>query len=130
MRFRSLLLYAAFGLVTSFVSPADAAPACVGLNWLHGDSCQFEAPTREFLFGGIADRVADGDDFPWVAVQVSLHGQVLYSCYDVGSPTEPAQCVGRGQALAPNLTHLCQVFGSGGPKYHCADPPPLPLPLP
>ena len=128
---RSVLpLAAVIAVVTSTITPAQAAPACVVVNWSNGDSCYFEAPTREFVFGGISDQVNDGERFPWVAVQVSLHGQVLYSCYDRGTATEPAQCVGRGQAFAPNLTHKCQVFGPGGPKFHCADPPPLPLPLP
>lgn len=126
---RLLLTAAAVALVTSTVTPAHAAPACVVLNWSNGDFCFFEAPAREFLFGGVADRVPDEERFPWVAVQVSLHGQVLYSCYDEGTATEPAQCVGRGQAFAPNLTHKCQAFGTGGPKFHCADPPPLPIPL-
>lgn len=111
------------------MSPAHAAPACVVVNWSNGDLCYFEAPTREYVFAGIATEVPDGEQFPWVSVQVSLHGQVIASCYDEGTTTEPARCVGRAQAFAPNLTHLCQAFGTGGPKFHCADPPPLPLPL-
>lgn len=130
MEFRLLLIPAALALVTTTVTPAHAAPACAVPNWFNGDACYFEAPTREFVFEGTADRVNDGEQFPWVAVQVSLHGQVIASCYDAGTTTEPAHCIGRAQAFVPNLTHMCQASGTGGPLFHCADPPPLPLPLP
>ena len=128
MRIR-LLLPALCALVAPFAGPAGAAPACVVLDWRNGDSCTFEAPTREFVFAGIADEVPDGEDVPWVAVQVVFQGQVIASCFDFGTKTEPAHCEGRAQAFAPTLTHVCQAFGTGGPSFQCADPPPLPLPV-
>lgn len=125
---RQLLLPALVTLAAPFSSPAQAAPACVMLEWTNGDSCTFEAPAGEYVFGGIADKVPDGARFPWVAVQVVFQGQVVASCYDEGTRTEPAHCVGKARAFVGDLPHVCQVFGTGGPKAHCADPPPLPLP--
>ena len=130
MRIRSLFLSMSCALVAPFAAPANAAPACVVLNWQDGDWCTFEAPTRQFVFGGVATEILDGQRYPWVAVQVLFNGQVIASCYDQGTTTEPANCTGTAQAFAPTLTHVCQVYGSGGPKFHCADPPPLPVPLP
>lgn len=130
MRFRLLLIPALCALVTPFGSPAHAAPYCVVLNWQNGDWCTFEAPAREFVFAGIADKIPDGEQYPWVAVQVVFQGQVIASCYATGTETRPAACTGRAQAFAPTLTHVCQAFGTGGPMFHCADPPPLPIPLP
>lgn len=128
MRMRLLLAPAVLALTTPFAAPAQAAPVCVVVNWQNGDWCTFEAPTREFIFGGIASAAGEGR--AWVAVQVMFQGQVIASCYDeANSPSEPAACTGRAQAFAPTFTHVCQVFGTGGPKFHCADPPPLPLPL-
>jgi hypothetical protein len=96
-------------------------------NWRDGSWCTFEAPARAFLFGGIANKIPDGEDLPWVAVQVSFNGQVLASCYDQGTATEPAVCQGTAQVFVPSATHLCEVFGTGGPSFQCADPPPLPV---
>jgi len=130
MRLRPFLLPFALALVTPFAGPAHAAPACVVLNWRNGDWCTFEAPTRAFVFGGVATGVPDGG-LAWVAVQVSFQGQVIASCYGTApQPGYPATCEGNAQAFAPTLLHVCQVFGTGGPKFHCADPPALPLPLP
>lgn len=129
MRLRLLLIPALCALVAPFGGPAYAAPACVVLNWEDGDWCTFEAPAREFVFGGVATEMRDGDRYPWVAVQIVFNGRVIASCYGQGTATEPAHCVGRAQALAPTFTHVCQVLGTGGPKFHCADPPPLPLPV-
>ena len=99
------------------------------LSWHHGDSCTFEAPTGELVFGGIATDIPDGEQYPWVAVQVVFQGQVIASCYGQGTGIKPAVCEGRTQTFVPTLTHVCQVFGTGGPKFHCADPPPLPIPV-
>jgi hypothetical protein len=129
MKSRLLLVPTLLSLAAPFASPAQAAPACVGVNWRNGDWCTFEAPTRAFVFGGVATAAEDGDERPWVAVQVTFQGQVIASCYDEGNGTEPAVCRGNAQAFAPTFTHRCTVYGSGGPKYHCADPP-MVLPLP
>ena len=128
MRIRFLLCAAVCALVAPFGSPAHAGPYCVVLDWTDGDACYFEAPAGEFVFGGIATEQRDGDRVPWVAVQVTFQGRVVASCFDQGTSTEPAQCAGRAQAV-PTFTHVCQVFGSGGATFHCADPPPLPLPV-
>ena len=128
MRYRFLLLPALGALVVPFGAPANAAPACVMLDWRNGDSCTFEAPAHEFVFGGVATHYPDGARIPWVAMQVVFRGQVIASCFDEGTSTEPAICSGRMRAFVPTATHVCQVFGTGGPKAHCADPPPLPLP--
>lgn len=130
MRGRHIVLPVLLALAAPFASPAEAAVYCSGEFWSDGDVCTFEAPTRGFLYGGIADEIRDGEQFPWVAVQVTFNGSQIASCYDQGTATEPAVCEGFAQVFAPTLTHVCQVFGSGGPSYHCADPPPLPIPLP
>ena len=129
MRFRLVLLPVLLALVGPFGVPAHASPACFVLNWQNGDSCPFEAPAGEFVFGGIASPGSPDGETPWVAVQVVFNGQVVASCFDLGTDTEPAVCEDRWRAFVPTLTHICQVYGTGGPKFHCADPPPLPLPL-
>lgn len=121
MRFR-FLLPALCALVVP-LGHAHAAPACVMLDWQHGDWCTFEAPAREFVFGGIGRP--SGEVTPWIAVQVVFQGQVLASCYDDGDSTDPPNCTGRWQAFVGDLTHHCYVFGTGGPIAHCADPPPV-----
>lgn len=129
MKFRLLLIPALCALVAPLGGHANAAPACAMLNWRHGDWCSFEAPAREFVFGGIATEIPDGAQYPWVAVQVVFNGQVLASCYGEGSAEIPARCTNRWQAFVPDLPHQCYVFGTGGPKAYCVDPPPLPVPL-
>lgn len=127
MRLRLLLAFAIVGAPLWFASPASAAPACVMLNWQNNQTCTFEAPAGAFAFGGTA-RSWEGP--AWIAVQVEFNGVVLYSCYGQAVAGEVATCTGTGRAFAGGLTHVCRVFGTGGPKAHCADPPPLPLPLP
>ncbi|HWL37839.1 MAG TPA: hypothetical protein VNQ77_16755 [Frankiaceae bacterium] len=106
-------------------SPAAAAPACVVLNWRSGDTCAFEAPAGAFVFGGVA-TAREGEGV-WIAVEVVFNGVVIDSCYGSAVAGEAAACEGNGQAFAPSLTHVCRVWGSGGPKFHCADPPALPM---
>ena len=125
MRIRHALIPALLGLVVPLAAPASAAPACFVTNWSNGDSCYFEAPAGAFLFGGTA-TAGDGQQ-AWIAVEVLFQGVVIDSCY--GSGTTVATCEDYGQAFAPNFTHECRVHGTGGPKFHCADPPALPLPL-
>lgn len=128
MKTRYLGLTAMLALLAPFAGPASAAPYCFRLNWRHGDTCSFEAPTGAFIFGGIATAGDDGQE-AWIAVEVVFNGLVIDSCYGSDNGSGTATCEDTGQAFAPTLTHVCRVFGSGGPKFHCADPPALPLPL-
>lgn len=125
MKLRYLGLGAMLALLVPFAGPASAGAYCVGLNWHHGDTCTFEAPARPFVFGGVA-TVSDGYQQAWVAVEVVFNGVVIASCYGGDNGTGTATCEGTGQPFAPSLTHVCRVSGTGGPKFHCADPPPLP----
>jgi hypothetical protein len=110
------------GLLAPFAAPASALPYCVVLGWHDGDSCSFEAPGGEFLFGGIA--TSPGQGVPaWVAVEVVFNGIVIDSCY--GSGTDVATCQDMAQSFVSTLPYECRVRGTGGPKFHCADPPAL-----
>ena len=105
-----------------------APPACTVLNWEDGDICTFSAPAGSFAFGGVATLPGDGVDAE-IAVQIRIQGtfQTLASCYDRQSD-KPATCQERYDApIDGRVTYVCQVFGTGGPKFHCADPPRLPL---
>jgi hypothetical protein len=129
MRFRLLLVPAVAALVAPFSGPAHAAPYCKVEYWRDGDSCIFEAPLGEFVYGGIT-HLPDNGMVPWIAVQVSFQGRVIASCFDTGTKEEPAACAERAQAFVPGYPHVCQVFGTGGVVFQCADPPPLPVPVP
>ena len=125
MRFRYAMIPAVLGMVLPMASPASAAPACVMVNWRNGDSCWFEPVAGAFLFGGVA-RVSEGHQSAWVAVEVRFQGLVIDSCYGTDNGAGVATCSDYGQAFVGNLSHECVVYGSGGPKAHCADPPVLP----
>lgn len=128
MKLRYLGLTTMLALVVPFAAPASAAPSCFVLNWDHGDTCWFEAPAGAFIFGGVA--TGGGEQGPaWIAVEVVFNGVVIDSCYGYDNGTGTATCEGTGQAFAPSFTHVCRVSGTGGPKFHCADPPALPLPI-
>jgi hypothetical protein len=127
MRLRSLLVPAVLALTMPMAGPASADPDCFMLNWHDGDSCTFEAPIGAFTFSGVASEYGSGQRIPWIAIQISLRGELIASCYDQGTLTEPAECHGTAPAGAPFLTHVCQVFGTSGPIVQCADPPPLPV---
>ena len=122
MKVRHLLLPAVLALVGPSTSPASAGPLCVVVDWSSGDTCTFEAPTRAFVFGGVATST-EGD--AWIAVEVVFNGIVVDSCFGTDNGTGTATCEDFGQAFAPSFTHVCRVYGTGGPKFHCADPPPL-----
>lgn len=124
MRARSFLLPAVVLTLAPLAAPASAAPACVMAPWRHGQTCTFEAPLRAVAFGGVATA---SEGRAWIAVEVVFNGVVVASCYNSGGST--AQCQGTFQPFAPNATHVCRVYGTGGPKAHCADPPALPLPV-
>jgi hypothetical protein len=117
------LIPALLAMVLPMASPASAAPACVMINWRSGQSCTFEPVAGAFLYGGVA-TAAEGQN-AWIAVEVVFQGVVIDSCY--GSGFEVATCSDYGQAFVGNLTHVCRVWGTGGPKAHCADPPALPV---
>lgn len=124
MRARHLLVPAALGLVLPVASPASAAPACAGLNWRSGQTCAFEAPASAFLFGGVASA---NEGPAWIAVEIVFNGVVIDSCYGSAVAGRAATCQDYGQAFAPSLTHVCRVYGTGGPKFYCVDPPALPI---
>lgn len=107
--------------------PTTPPPACFVLNWEDGDICTFSAPAGSFAFGGVALSPGDGVDAE-IAVQIRLQGtfQTFASCYDRQSDV-PAACEETYDApIDGTATYVCQVFGTGGPKFHCADPPRLP----
>lgn len=124
MKLRYFVLPALLTLLP-LASPASAAPACFVLNWSHGDTCRFETPARAYVFGGTA--TAGEGQTAWIAVEVMLNGVSIESCFGTGF--EVATCEGQAQSFTSNVTYTCQVSGTGGPKFHCADPPLLPLPL-
>lgn len=105
-----------------FTSAGPASSACARASWSNGDSCSFDAPFGAFAFGGTA-TVSSGIAF--VYVEVVFNNVVVASCSNAGPLT--ATCAGQTTSVA-GLTHDCRVWGSGGPYYQCADPPPLPLP--
>lgn len=103
-------------------------PGCFVLDWDDGDICLFSAPAGSFAFGGVALSPGDNRDAE-IAVQIRVQGtfHTLASCYDRQSGV-PAVCEERYDApIDGTITYVCQVFGTGGPKFHCADPPRLPL---
>lgn len=115
---------------TAAAGPVPATPpppACVVLDWRDGDVCVFSAPAGSFAFGGVATSPGDGVAAE-IAVQIRVLGtfQTLASCYDRRAGA--ATCEERYDApVDGTVTYVCQVFGSGGPKFHCADPPRLPV---
>ncbi|HVF04508.1 MAG TPA: hypothetical protein VNA20_06700 [Frankiaceae bacterium] len=126
MRARHFVLPAILAAVAPLATPVSAAPACVMAPWRNGQTCTFEAPLRAIAFGGVSST-SQGPD-AWVAVEVVLNGVVLASCYDPPNGDDgSAACAGTFQPFAPNATHVCRVYGRGGPKAHCADPPVLPV---
>lgn len=122
-----LLLAAPLPPATAALS-APPPPGCVVYDWEDGDLCTFSAPAGSFAFGGVA--LSPGNGVPaQIAVQVRLKGTftALESCYD-RQPDIPAACEERYDApVDGTVTFVCQAFGTGGPKFHCADPPRLPL---
>jgi hypothetical protein len=120
MRVRVFGVPALLALVLPF-GGADAAPACAVLRWRSGQTCTFEPPAGAWAFGGTA-TAAEGTT-AWIAVEVVFNGVVIDSCYASGY--QVATCEDAGQAFT-TTTHTCRVYGTGGPKFHCADPP-LPL---
>ena len=125
MKPRYLVGALALAVALPVASPAAAAPACVMLNWRNGATCRFEAPAGAFVFGGVAGAI-EGQE-AWIAVEVLFNGVVIDQCFGSAVAGEAATCVGNGQAFAPSFTHVCRVWGTGGPKAHCADPPALPI---
>lgn len=121
-----LLLLAPLPSAAAPVTPPP--PACAVFNWRDGDSCLFSAPAGAFVFGGVATSPGDQRDAE-VAVQIRLRDvpEPLDSCYQRRNGV-PAACEDMFDAPVDGLvTYVCQAFGTGGPKFHCADPLRLPM---